>query len=95
MIQMGYVSKLPNTDGSPDPSTKIVIRITAPCEFGQLHNCQVFINRELIPVNKFYDRMKGIMAEKSRMDTIFFSVDDAVNYENAVKILDEAGKITW
>ena len=91
MVQLGYLSKLPprSTPGTMTPDTnQIVIRIKPPCESGQLYNCQVFINKDLIPVSKLMTQVRGIMAGKPATQMVFFSADDEVNYENAMKILD-------
>ncbi len=90
IAQMGYLSKLPpraQTQTPPPASEQIVIRVMAPCGPGQFASCRVFINREEVPMGQLLARIQQIMQGRSTQ-MIFFTADDDVNYENAMRILD-------
>jgi biopolymer transport protein TolR len=90
IAQMGYLSKLPpraQTQTPPSASEQIVIRVAAPCRPGQLARCRIFINREEVPMEQLLVRIQQVMQGRSTQ-MIFFTADDEVNYENAMRILD-------
>jgi biopolymer transport protein TolR len=87
MLQLGYFSRFPN-DGIGQPTGQILIRVIGSCEMGQLSSCQVYMNKELIPLNKLIEKMRPIASKIPSTQPVFFTADDNVNYENAMKILD-------
>src|SRR4030042_6890587 len=91
MLQLGYLSRLPRADVQPphggNSPEQIVVRLLPPCLPGQLETCQVYINRDFVPVNSFMSQMQAI-AKSSANQTVFFYAEDSVNYENAMTVLD-------
>ncbi len=90
MVMLGYLSKLPPKSQSQAPASsegQIVIRVVAPCGQGQWMNCAIYINKDLIPNYELVDRIRRIVRGRSQQ-MIFFTAEDEVNYESAVRILD-------
>ncbi|MBI2568549.1 MAG: biopolymer transporter ExbD [Candidatus Schekmanbacteria bacterium] len=92
MAQLGYESKLPpqaQSDSPPPqgPVEQIVVRVAEPCQMGQFGTCKVFINQEDVPIMQFPERIKRV-SEGRATQTMFFTAEDSVNYENAMKVLD-------
>ncbi len=92
MVQLGFLSKLPqtktDTSNAPPPEDQIVIRVLPPCRFGELKSCQIYINKDFVHPSAFGDEIKKIVSSRPRDQIIFFTAEDEVNYENAMKVLD-------
>jgi biopolymer transport protein ExbD len=92
MVQLGFLSKLPQTKtqqtDTPPPEDQIVVRVLPPCRFGELKSCQIYINKDFVHPSAFPDEIKKIVSSRPRDQIIFFTAEDDVNYENAMKILN-------
>lgn len=89
IAQLGFLSKLPPQARAAQaaPLEQIVVRVASPCPFGQFSSCRIFINRDEVPLNEFVNRIAQLVQGRTRQ-TIFFTADDEVNYENAIRVLD-------
>ena len=95
MAHLGFLAKLPQQQRAeaPPPGAveQIVIKVSGPCPMGQLARCKIFINRNEVNYNELFTRVSEIIRGRSKQ-TIFFTADDNVNYQNVIDILDTLKK---
>ncbi len=83
LLQMGYeVSVPPNappTSTPPDTRDQIVISMTG--------NKDIYLNKEKIELAQLSFRVAELLRNRSSK-VVFFSVEDSVNYGEAMKVMD-------
>ena len=83
LLQMGYdVQVPPNQQANtppPPPGELIVVSVTATKD--------VYLNKEKVEVQNLPIRLQEILRNRGSK-VVFFSVEDAVNYGDAVKVMD-------
>ncbi|MEO6324481.1 MAG: biopolymer transporter ExbD [Thermoanaerobaculia bacterium] len=83
LLQMGYDVQVPPNaqQAQPQPPTndQIVISVTATKD--------VYLNKEKVEVSNLPIRLQEILRNRGSK-VVFFSVEDTVNYGDAVKVMD-------
>ena len=83
MLQMGYdVQVPPNTPPgvqAPPPTDQIIVSITA--------NKEIYLNKEKVEQAQLPIRLQEVLRNRGNK-VVFFSVEDSVNYGDAMKIMD-------
>jgi biopolymer transport protein ExbD len=84
LLQMGYDVQVPPNSKDPiqqqqQPPDQIIVSLTA--------NKEVFLNKEKVEISNLPIRIGEILRNRGSK-VVFFSVEDSVNYGDAMKVMD-------
>jgi len=83
LLQMGYTVQVPPNSNAPPPTDvtkdQIIVTITS--------NKDVYLNKEKVDAANLPIRLQEVLRNRGNK-VVFFSAEDAVNYGEAMKVMD-------